>query len=105
MSTLFITDEREGRRYAAYLGAQRGTVSATSWTLLLELYAARKVGSGWLQIPNTPAERKAVSRLRQELQTLHPEARSWVENDGKGGYRLSAAAPPIEIRTTEGATT
>lgn len=71
--------------------------------MLVKLIEGRAAGA-WVPLPQTHAGRKRISRLREQLQELHPEGRSWIENDGAGAYRLTAACPHIAINRGQGDT-
>ncbi len=93
------------RRDVIELGDKEALLQPASTKLLLKLIEARRASpGGWEVVPPTTANRKAVSRLREDLRALDPEGRSWIENDGRGRYRLTAACPPINLSTDQGET-
>lgn len=97
--SLVITAEPWGhRRFLVRRGTKEAGLTAASRTLLLQLHEAQRRDSGWLPLPKDITNRQRVSRLRQELQQLDPEARWWIDNDYEGRYRLSAAAPLTAVR-------
>lgn len=93
---MVLSTEVGVRRCYVLCGDRRVALSPVSFALLTKLALAVQ---GWVRrerLGRSPGGvRKGISRLRHELRALDAEARSWVENDGHGRYRLSLLAPTV----------
>lgn len=98
---LVLLSDAEPRRCYVGLGERRVALSPGSFAMLVRLALGAAEDMGWVRLQDLGGSasgvRKGVSRLRLELRQVSAEARSWVENDGHGNYRLSHSAPRVVL--------
>jgi helicase len=98
---LVLLSDAEPRRCYVGLGERRVALSPGSFAMLVRLALGAAEDMGWVRLQDLGGSasgvRKGVSRLRLELRQVSAEARSWVENDGHGNYRLSHSAPKVVL--------
>ncbi|MCS6915479.1 MAG: DEAD/DEAH box helicase [Myxococcales bacterium] len=98
---LVLLPDSAPRRCFIQMGPQRVGLSPGSFALLARLALGAATGAGWVPKEalgrSAGAVRKSISRLRAELRRIDTDARSWIENDGRGCYRLSLSAPRLVL--------